>query len=549
LVAYGRAPSIIVTLGMLTALRGVTELLMGGEWITDLPAGLRMLGTGALLGVPIAIWVAAAVAVGAMLLARCTALGLRIYAAGSNAHAARLAGLSRRRIVVFVFGLSGLLAAVATLVEAPQLAVIEQGFGAGRELLVVTCVVVGGAAIRGGVGTIPGTLLGVLLLSMVRTVLVFLPAALSDTSWPGRVLGAPEMLTYWERAIQGAFILAAVLIDHLAQRGRAFESAAGSPMTRPLLGFAYWHEIGLALLVVPLLMLAGRLDPAFLRGATQVELLSHSYELALVALPMTLIVITAGIDLSVGATMALASVVLGLAYEAGAPLWAAGLLAVATGAAAGALNGAFVAWIRVHPLIVTLATYAAYRGIAEGISLGRPISGFPESLGRLADGTVSIPGVGDVPVPAVILFVAVIVAMLVLGRTTLGRALYAIGSNETCCRYSGIAVDRIKLGLYTVSGLAAGFAAVLFAARRNTAKADVGAGLELDVITAVVLGGTSVFGGRGTIVGTLLGVLLIHETREFVSWHWQREELIAIVIGALLIASVLFGAVLSRRRE
>jgi rhamnose transport system permease protein len=213
LVTFGRAPSIIVTLGMLTALRGLTELLMGGEWITDLPAGLRLLGTGSLSGMPISVLVAAAVAAGSILFAGQTPWGLRIYAVGSNPEAARLAGLSVRRVRLFAFTLTGLLTAVAALVSAPQLSVIESGVGKGFELLVVTCVVVGGTSIRGGSGSIIGTLLAVLLLGVIRTVLVFLK------------LG--EMATYWERAIQGGFILAAVLADHLARRSLVAPATGG----------------------------------------------------------------------------------------------------------------------------------------------------------------------------------------------------------------------------------------------------------------------------------------------------------------------------------
>ena len=204
LVVFGRVPSIIVTLGMLTALRGLTEVLMGGEWITDLPPALRFFGTGTMLEIPVSLWVAAVVIVCSMALARKTRLGLRIYAVGGNPAAARLAGLSIRRTKLFVFTLTGFLTAVATVVGVTQLSVIESEIGVGFELLVVTCVVVGGTSISGGTGTIVGSLLGVLLLGTVRTFLIFLR------------LG--EMSTYWERAIQGAFILAAVLLDHVARR-------------------------------------------------------------------------------------------------------------------------------------------------------------------------------------------------------------------------------------------------------------------------------------------------------------------------------------------
>ena len=145
------------------------------------------------------------------------------------------------------------------------------------------------------------------------------------------------------------------------------------------------------------------------------------------------------------------------------------------------------------------------------------------------------------PIPGVIFAAACAVAAVVLARTTLGRSVYAIGSNQPAARCSGVAVNRIKMLLYTMSGSAAAMSAIMFVARRNTAKADVGTGMELDVITAVVLGGVSIFGGKGRILGVLLGILLIHETREFVSWQWNRDELNFIVVGALLIASVLLG--------
>lgn len=207
LVTVGRVPSIIVTLGMLTALRGVTELVMSGKWIEALPPDLRFFGTGAVAGVPVSVWTAALVIAATAYLARETALGRRIYAVGSSPRAARMAGLSERRIKVFVFTLTGLLVAVATVVSVTQLDKIEQGIGKGFELFVVTAVVVGGTAISGGRGTIWGSILGVVLLVIVRPALVFLPLG-QDT-------------TYWERAIQGGLILVAVLADHFARRRRS----------------------------------------------------------------------------------------------------------------------------------------------------------------------------------------------------------------------------------------------------------------------------------------------------------------------------------------
>lgn len=320
--------------------------------------------------------------------------------------------------------------------------------------------------------------------------------------------------------------------------------------------FAYWHEVVLALMLIGLFVWARIVEPRFVTLEAQQDLSTHLWEKALVAIPMTLIIITAGIDLSVGSTVALCSVVLGMSFRygwggligvqpdnpQGLSIWLSVVLALITGTLAGAANGFFVAKIRVHPLIVTLATLAAFRGIAEGISLGKPASGFPPAFEFLGHGIV----LGQ-PIAGWLFLVFAIVVAIVLIKTPFGRYLYAIGHNETAARFSGVNVDRIKLLLYTLSGTTAAVVAI-FTSSRLTAKANLGDGLELTVITAVVLGGTSIFGGRGTMIGTVLGVLLVHETYEFVDWRW-RSEYYEIVIGILLIGSVLLNRLLSVRRR
>ncbi len=306
-------------------------------------------------------------------------------------------------------------------------------------------------------------------------------------------------------------------------------------------GFLFWHEFVLVALLAGLLIYAARVEPVFTRTKTQLNLSTHIWELAILALPMTLIIITSGIDLSVGSTMALCAVVLGMSFRAGTPIALACVFAAITGLGCGVLNGIFIACVRVHPLIVTLATLSAYRGLAEGISHGEAISRFPPAFTQISGNLAGL------PIPGLLFALFALVTAIALGKTPTGRAIYAMGFNETACRFSGIATNKIKLILYTLAGLAASLTAILFAARRNTANAAVGDGMELDVITAVVLGGTSIFGGRGRVIGTILGVLLIHETREFVSWHWQNDVLIQVVVGVLLILSVLLNTLLTPR--
>jgi rhamnose transport system permease protein len=277
------------------------------------------------------------------------------------------------------------------------------------------------------------------------------------------------------------------------------------------------------------MIVAWRVDPAFVSWEAQSLLASHLWETAIMAVPMTLVILIGGIDLSVGAILAVSAVALGLAFQHGLPPYAAAILSVIIGAFLGLANGWLITGLRAQPLIITLATLAAYRGIAEGISLAKPNSGFPATF--LAFGSSSFAAIAFVVLAGT--------AAFILAKTPTGRAIYVMGHNETVARFSRLPVDRIKLILYGSSGAAAGLAGAIMVARRNTAKADLGAGIELDVITAVVLGGVSINGGKGGIFGLVLGLFLVHETREFVSWRWQKDEVVLIVIGLLLILSVL----------
>ncbi len=238
-----------------------------------------------------------------------------------------------------------------------------------------------------------------------------------------------------------------------------------------------------------------------------------------------------------------------------------------------ALNGVFITKVKVHPLIVTLATMSAFRGLAEGISLPNTYSAnFPDWLTKFAKcplrwelwhGFIPLPSDFILPrklrdPPVSILFYGFeisgwvfillgIVCLVLLWKSPFGRTLYAIGFNETAARFSGLRVDRVKLAIYTFAGFVSGIVAINITAGEHSAKADVGVGKELEVITAVVLGGTSIFGGRGRIIGTLLGVALIHETSEFVRWHYHEDNLVSVVLGVLLIVSVAVNALLTRK--
>ena len=206
LITVGRVPSIVVTLGLLTGLRGATTLVMGGDNIHGLPDTLAAAAKVGFVGIPLAIWVAVIVIATTAVLIRQTPLGLRLYAIGSSLHSAEMIGLSETKLKLFAFTFTGFLTAVATVVDIPRLPRIESGVGNGFELLVITCVVVGGVSINGGRGRLTGVLLAVVLMTMIRPVLTFLDVG--------------EAAEKWTRAFQGGFILLAIVVDTLASRGK-----------------------------------------------------------------------------------------------------------------------------------------------------------------------------------------------------------------------------------------------------------------------------------------------------------------------------------------
>jgi rhamnose transport system permease protein len=304
------------------------------------------------------------------------------------------------------------------------------------------------------------------------------------------------------------------------------------------------HEAVLIVLLVALLAVAADKVPGFLRPESQLLLSRQLWETAILALGMTVIIISGGIDLSAGAAMGVSAVALGWVFNASGSLILACCCCLLTGTACGTLNGTLISRFRVHPLVVTLATSAVFRGIAEGVSQGQAYSRFGDQFSSIARGTLL-----GLPLPGWLFILLALCFAVFLGMTAAGRQIYAAGHNETASRYSGIDTERQKRFLYTASGLLAGVAAMIYVARFDTAKADVGRGMELDVIAAVVIGGTSIFGGRGTIFGTTLGLLLIHETKIFTGRYWKNDELRSVAVGCLLIAALLVYQLFSRSRK
>jgi rhamnose transport system permease protein len=295
------------------------------------------------------------------------------------------------------------------------------------------------------------------------------------------------------------------------------------------------HEGILALLlIVTLGLLAGQSD----RFLTTANLLNQGRlmaEVGIVALAMTFVIVTGGIDLSVGSILGLVAIMLGVMWQKlGLPLPVAMVLALAIGAAAGCANGYVITRFGVPPLIATLATLALYRGLAEGISQARSVRGYPEWFYVLGQGDLF-----GVPVQLWVFLALAVLAAFILGFTPFGRTTYAAGSNATAAEFSGLPVKRTLLLIYTMAGLFSAIAAVIFVSRVSTTRSDMGTGLELDVITAVVLGGTSIFGGRGTILGTLLGLVVMQALKNGLLLAGVKGDATIVVIGFVLMGTII----------
>ncbi len=315
------------------------------------------------------------------------------------------------------------------------------------------------------------------------------------------------------------------------------------PRTRDLKLIASWpervfpnHEWVLLLVLFFEIVVFSISGDNFFTAANAFEITRLSVEVGLLALALTFVIITGGIDLSVGSMMGLVAVVLGALWrDAHLPIAVTAGIGLLLGLAGGALNGSLIARFNLPPLIVTLATFSLFRGVAEGITRGiENYSSFPAGFLFLGQGYIG----GIFPSQLILLVLAVAGCAWVLHRTAFGRSLYAIGHSPDGARYAGIDVGRKLFVVYLFSGLAASVSAVIYVAHLGQAKSDAGTGFELMAIAAVVLGGTSIFGGRGSVLGTVLGLFAIVVLQNGLRLSGQPAELAGILTGALLLLTV-----------
>lgn len=274
---------------------------------------------------------------------------------------------------------------------------------------------------------------------------------------------------------------------------------------------------------------------------TLTYLLLDSTPLLLIALPMTMVIVTGEIDLSVASVVGLSSVLLGDLHKAGMPIPAAALVAVLAGLLCGAVNGTLVAYVGLPSLAVTIGTLALFRGLAVGLLGTTAVTDFPERWTDLAKAKIagtSVPVVMDLVVVLTVLFV------LLLHFSVFGRGVYDIGLNQEAAHFTGVDVARTKFVVFLLSGVVSAVAGVFYTLRFGSARGDNATGLELQVIAAVLLGGVSIFGGRGRLHGVIAGVLLIGVISSALRLEGVTVNVINIIIGLLLVASVVSPSLL-----
>jgi rhamnose transport system permease protein len=311
-----------------------------------------------------------------------------------------------------------------------------------------------------------------------------------------------------------------------------------------------WEGLLLLILLV-VIGVNATLSPVYLGLTNQINLFQLSIEKIIVALVMTFIIINGEIDLSVASVMGLAACVVAFLHANGVAMPLAIVAALLAGLLCGAFNGFWVAYVGLPSLAVTLATLIGFRGLARTLLEDRSISGFPEWFNQLGQQ----PWLGPLPFAIVLFFLLYLLALIVLQFSGAGRLVYVVGNNREVARYSGVRVPRLKLALFSASGLVAALAGVLIAARLGAVRGNTADGFELDIITMVLLGGVSIFGGTGSLFGVGLAILIILNLRNGMSLVNMTGNIQTGVVGVLLILSVLVPnlvqeaqAIMQRRR-
>lgn len=301
--------------------------------------------------------------------------------------------------------------------------------------------------------------------------------------------------------------------------------------------FFQWEWL-LVIIFIGINIMNSQLSPYYLSPYTLLDATMSFLDKAFIALPMAFVIIFGDIDISVGSTVALSSVIMGVLYNAGLSMPLAILACLLVGITAGLLNGLLIVKFKeLSAVIVTLSTMILYRGIAYVILENQSTGNFPMWFSKFGWGYFN----NVIPYILIAFIFAAVIFYLLLHKTTFGRQVYAIGNNDVASRYSGVKVDKIKIIVFTLSGLMAAIAAIFLTSRMGSTRPNIASGYELDVIAMVVLGGVSTSGGKGRMAGVLLSILIIGYLRFGLGLVNVMDQVILIIIGALLILSVMIS--------
>lgn len=302
-----------------------------------------------------------------------------------------------------------------------------------------------------------------------------------------------------------------------------------------LKSFFFQWEWMLVLIFIIVNIVNSSISPYYLSGSGLLNATMTFLDKALIVLPMAFIIVLGDIDISVASTVALSSVIMAVTYNAGLPMEVAMLLCVAVGTVCGLINGLLIVKFKeLSPMIVTLSTMTIYRGIAYIILEDQAAGKFPNWYKFLGWGHV-----GGIPFILIVFTVFAVIYGLLLHKTTFGRRVFSMGNNITASRFSGVQVDKIKVIIYTLTGLMSGITALFLTSRMGSTRPNVALGYELDVITMVVLGGISTAGGKGRIIGTIISIFLIGFLRYGLGLVNVPAQILLIIIGLLLIFAVM----------
>lgn len=550
LVAWLKIPAIVATLGTLGLYRGIMLLWTGGKWIEGLPAELKQLSAPLLLGVSAIGWLTIIlVAFMAWLLAK-TAFGRSFYATGDNLQGARQLGVRTEAIRIVAFSLNGCMAALAGIVFASQIGFIPNQTGTGLEMKAIAACVLGGISLLGGSGAIIGAVLGAWFLTQIDSVLVLL-----------------RIPAWWNDFIAGLVLLAVLVFDgrlrcaleRNLRRQKYARFMTPPPSVNPLrqvktggciMRIRYGWELALAALLVIEIVAFGAINPRMLDLNMLLFSTSDFICIGIVALPLTMVIVSGGIDISFGSTIGLCAIALGVLFQSGVPMPLAILLTLLLGALCGLINAGLIIYTKVNPLVITLGTLYLFAGSAlllsgmAGATGYEGIGGFPMAFTDFANLDVL-----GLPVPLIIFLICLLVFWLWLHKTHAGRNVFLIGQSPRVALYSAIPVNRTLCALYAMTGLASAVAAMLLVSYFGSARSDLGASFLMPAITAVVLGGANIYGGSGSIIGTAIAVLLVGYLQQGLQMAGVPNQVSSALSGALLIVVVVGRSVSLHRQQ